>query len=230
MANIAVFIPMKSLAIAKSRLMGHLTEAQRERIVSRLLWTVMEASVASRQVTATWMIGGDEPVKKIALQAGATYLPDHGNDLNSTVTAAFKEWFHQNGDAALFLPADLPFVTTADIDSLIQTSGRQLRSVVFSPAARDSGTNAILMPKQATFPTQLGTDSFQKHINEAARLGHPVAYAFNQNIALDVDTIDDLRQWRQIRPTDFESRESWNLMQNRSEARREREEQARRGG
>ncbi len=222
-------IPMKAVVQAKTRLAPHLTETQRQAIVTRLLWTVLEAAPTSKQVTDTWVVGGDVPVQRIAGQAGAEWHDDHGAGLNGTLNNTFQEWFHQNGDGALFLPADLPLITVADVDAIIATSGR-LRSLVFSPAARDGGTNAILMPRKFAFPTLLGAESFQRHVNEAARLGHPVAYHFSQTMGFDLDTLEDLQKWKSLKPDAFIAPTSWDLAKSRSEVLRERKEQAFRGG
>ncbi|MSP79373.1 MAG: 2-phospho-L-lactate guanylyltransferase [Dehalococcoidia bacterium] len=227
--NILAVIPMKPIVQAKTRLAPHLTEIQRQAMVVRLLWTVLEATTASKHVTDTWVVGGDALVQQIAGQAGAEWHDDHGGGLNGTLNSTFQEWFQQGGEGALFLPADLPLITTADVDAIIATSGK-LRSLVFSPATRDGGTNAILMPRKLAFPTLLGVGSFQRHINEASRLGHPVAYHFSQTMGFDVDTLEDLQKWKMLKADVFVSADSWDIAKSRSEVLRERKEQAFRGG
>ena len=225
MLSIAVIIPMKPLASSKSRLAPHLSDWQREAIASRMFWTVLEAATASRQISATWVVGGDSAVQRIAAQTGAEWHDDAGAPLNAALEAAFAQWFRREGDAALFLPADLPLVTAQDIDALIAASGK-LRSAVFSPALRDGGTNAILMPRDVAFPLQLGEGSFQRHIIESARRSAPIAYHFSRTVGLDVDTIEDLQTWRSLKPDAFITPDSWDLAKSRSEVLRERKEQA----
>lgn len=205
-------IPMKPLAAAKSRLAPHVADAERAAIACHLARRVVAAAAQCPVIAETWVVGGDGAVQTLSRQAGAKWFDDGGAGLNAALDAAFARWFAQGGDAALFLPADLPLVTPADVADVVAASGR-LRSLVLVPAARDGGTNALLMPRALAFPFLLGEGSFKRHLAEATRLGCQAAPYFSQELGLDVDTIDDLRRWRGLRPQDFLSDNGWALAQ-----------------
>lgn len=201
---------MKPLASAKSRLAMHLPDGERVSIACHLLRRVVAAASQCAAVTETWVVGGDSGVQASARRLGASWHDDGGAGLNGTLDKASADWFARGGDAVLFLPADLPLVTPAEFAACVTASGR-LRYPVLVPAARDGGTNAILMPRASAFPFQLGERSFQRHLAEATRLGYRAVPYFSQALGLDVDTIDDLRQWRSLRPQDFQRPDSWTL-------------------
>jgi 2-phospho-L-lactate guanylyltransferase len=212
MVSVAAVIPMKPLAAAKSRLAPHVTDAERAAIACHLARRVVAAAAQCPAIAETWVVGGDGAVRALAQELGAEWFDDGGAGLNAALDAAFAQWFAQSGDAALFLPADLPLVTPADVANVVAVSGR-LRSVVLVPAARDGGTNALLMPRALAFPFALGEQSFKRHLAEATRLGYQAAPYFSQALGLDVDTIDDLRQWRSLRPDAFVGKQGWILAQ-----------------
>lgn len=210
--GILAVIPMKPLAAAKSRLTPHVTDAERAAIACHLARRVVAAAAQCPAIAETWVVGGDGAVQALAQELRAKWFDDGGAGLNAALDAAFGGWFAEGGDAALFLPADLPLVTPADVADVVAASGR-LRSLVLVPAARDGGTNALLMPRALAFPFALGERSFKRHLAEATRLGYQAVPFFSQALGLDVDTIDDLRQWRSLRPQDFTGGDSWVLNQ-----------------
>jgi len=211
-ARILVVIPMKPLASAKSRLAPHLADAERLNVACHLLRRVVAAATQCAAVSETWVTGGDDAVRRQSEQLGAKWTDDGGAGLNGALQTAFARWFAQGGDAALFLPADLPLATPAEVASCVDASGR-LRYPVLVPAANDGGTNAILMPRDSTFAFQLGERSFQRHLAETTRFGHQAVPYFSQALGLDVDTVVDLRKWRALRPQDFAEGEGWALNQ-----------------
>ncbi|MSQ11933.1 MAG: 2-phospho-L-lactate guanylyltransferase [Dehalococcoidia bacterium] len=215
--RILAVVPMKPLDSAKSRLAPSLSERQRTAIAVRLLKTVLSAATACPSVSRTCVVGGDARVQEAAAAIGAAWEDDGGADLNTVLDAAFGRWFHQGGDAALFLPADLPLVERGDLGRLVEASGG-LRAVVLAPAARDGGTNAVLMPRTLRFPFRLGPGgSYERHLRQAKGLGYPVARYAGEAVGLDVDTLDDLNRWRSLHPEAFAGPEAWDLAQSPSD-------------
>ncbi|MSQ13742.1 MAG: 2-phospho-L-lactate guanylyltransferase [Dehalococcoidia bacterium] len=210
MPQVLAVIPMKPLAAAKSRLAPHVSDVERAAIACHLAMRVVAAAAQCPAIAETWVVGGDGAVQALARQAGAKWFDDGGAGLNAALDSAFARWFAQSGDAALFLPADLPLVTPAEVAACVEASGRQ-RYPVLVPAARDGGSNAVLMPRNSTFAFLLGEQSFKCHLAEATRLGYQVVPYFSQALGLDVDTIDDLRQWRSLRPDAFVGEQGWTL-------------------
>ena len=134
---------MKPLAEGKTRLSEKFTSEERANVVIGMLTTVINA-ISGAGVGNFIVAGGDKRVENATILSGGTWVPDPGSDLNSTIKSVFTEILAQN-NSAMFLAGDLPFVKSADVYSLIRTSGNQ-KNIALSPARKDGGTNGILVP------------------------------------------------------------------------------------
>ncbi len=97
------------------------------------------------------------------------------------------------GSAVLILPADLPLVSSADIDNLL----RRDAPVVIAPDRHGSGTNALMVRLDAfgePFVFRFGEGSYAKHHDEAARLGVDAMTAISLGTSFDLDTPEDLQE------------------------------------
>ncbi len=198
-STVAVIIPMKPLAQAKTRLESHLSDPQRRRLALSLLAHVLKtvnqarkSSVEGPAVQETWVVGGDSEVRHAAESEGAEWMDDGGQGLNGALELGFHR-AAESGKAGLFLPADLPLLAPADVHGLLETSGK-LKNLVLAPAGNDGGTNGILLPPQLadTFRFKMGPDSFKLHLEQAGFLGIPVAIYYSAGLAFDLDTPADL--------------------------------------
>ena len=196
---VAVIIPMKPLAQAKTRLGSRLSDQRRKSLtldlLAHVLKTVNQArngSVDGPSIQETWVVGGDAEVQRAAESDGAEWMDDGGQSLNGALTLGFHR-AAESGKAGLFLPADLPLLAPEDVHALLETSGR-LKNLVLAPAGNDGGTNGILLPPQLadTFSFKMGPDSFKLHLEQAGFLGIPVAIYYSVGLAFDLDTPADL--------------------------------------
>ena len=200
-------VPMKPLALGKSRLSQDLTNDQRMALSSNLLRRVLRAlaepipgiSTASL-VEHTWVVGGDPNIRKVAEDSGASWHEEAGSDINETINLSFQRAFKE-GKAALFLPGDLPFIKPRDIYGMVGASGH-LKNVTLAPARQGGGTNGILVvPDLAqTFEAQLGADSFKRHLSQASSKQISVAIYYSPGLGFDLDTYDDLRAYEYMEP------------------------------
>ncbi|MEZ4507427.1 MAG: hypothetical protein R2848_16640 [Thermomicrobiales bacterium] len=91
------------------------------------------------------------------------------------------------------LPADLPLVTSADIDNVL----RRDAPVVIAPDRHRMGTNALMVRLDAfgePFVFQFGEGSFGEHQDEAGRLGVDAVTATSLGTSFDLDTPEDLTE------------------------------------
>ena len=196
---VAVIIPMKPLAQAKTRLESRLSAAQRKTLTLDLLLHVLKtitqartSSIGGPAIEETWVVGGDSEVREAAESEDAVWLHDGGQGLNGALTLGFRR-AAESGRAGLFLPADLPLLTTEDVQGMLEASGH-LKNVTLAPASNDGGTNGILLPPQMaeTFTFKMGHGSFKLHLEQAGFLGIPVAIYYSVGLAFDLDTPADL--------------------------------------
>ena len=190
--HIVAVIPIKPLALSKSRLAPALPDTRRHALSLMLLHHVLACVRRTRQPIDPWVVGGDPLVETLSRREGAEPVAELGSGPNETVERAALRAFSQGADAAIYLPPDLPLLQAADLDALMDASD-ELHKLVLAPAQRDGGTNAILMPRGLAFRPHLAEGhSFQKHQNLARRNGWPHAVCRTQGLALDLDTPADL--------------------------------------
>ena len=194
--SIVAVVPMKPLNRSKTRLASVLSEQQRADLSLSMFSRVIAAANAALGVV--WVVGGDDAVRDTAERLGALWREDPGEDLNDSLSIAFDEAC-KKGLSPIYLPADLPFVTAADIEKVVQASGGG-ETLTLSPAQQDGGTNAMLVPQCMSFPPLLGKDSFSLHERQAASQGIPYAVCLSEGLGLDLDTPDDLALCDEIQP------------------------------
>ena len=172
--SVLPIVPMKPLSQCKTRLERVMGTQDRADLTIGMLRRVLLA-IRGAGVEPFWVIGGDERIRNISRTLGATWMEDLGRNLNDTITKAFEN-ARMREVSALYLPGDLPFIKPADIHQLIRSAQHQ-HNVTLSPARRDGGTNAILVPHDLIpyFRPELGSNSFRKHVGTAARMGVSVA-------------------------------------------------------
>ncbi len=195
--GLTAVIPMKPLIDGKSRLAGVFTDEQRGDLVIGMLTTVIDA-VKGAGVDSFIIVGGDERVAKVGEETGGKWIQDPGTDLNDTLKTVFAQILN-SGQSALFLAGDLPFLKSADVYSLIRTSGNQ-KNIALAPAKKDGGTNGILVPPGIEFEPQMGQRSFAKHLAQAAAAEKSVAIETSDGLGCDLDTTDDLNAYVYMEP------------------------------
>ena len=90
------------------------------------------------------------------------------------------------------VPGDLPALTPPDIDLLL---ARHTADITVVPAARDGGTNAIVMTPPNAMGFVFGPDSARRHIEAATRKGLRSLTTLLSAFAEDIDTPDDLARF-----------------------------------
>ncbi len=206
-SEVVALVPMKPLALGKTRLSGRLTPLQRMTLSLGMLRRVLRAFVLdghytpnAAMVADVWVLGGDPEISRLASQWGATWFEEEGSDINETLWLGFRRAF-ASGKAALYLPGDLPFLNQGDVTTMYEASGR-LKNIVLAPARQDGGTNGILVPPGLPHPFRplLGPDSFQRHLAQVEFLGLPLAICYTSGLASDLDTAEDLEAYGDMEP------------------------------
>jgi 2-phospho-L-lactate guanylyltransferase len=91
------------------------------------------------------------------------------------------------------LPADLPLITSAEIDELVH-AGRAGGFAMATDAA-GVGTNALCLVSTHPFRFQFGPDSRRLHLQEAQRWGASPREVRLPGLEFDVDSSADLDLW-----------------------------------
>jgi 2-phospho-L-lactate guanylyltransferase len=186
----SAIIPVKSLAIAKSRLAPSLSQHQRERLVMDMLHHVLCVLLDSELFKQVSVVSSDEQVLEQAYIWGARAITEEQHGHNQALLAAALREKSEGVTTLLTISADLPLLTTQEIRCFFEQSRQN--EVALAPSRDGTGTNAILLRPPLAVPYVFGPDSLQSFL-EAARQRH-LSYSTYHSIglALDIDTIDDL--------------------------------------
>jgi 2-phospho-L-lactate guanylyltransferase len=196
MDSLMAIVPVKPLAEAKSRLAEVLTEPERVALARRLLERTLVKLTRARGIARVAVISRDEAALKIARKYGAWSIlesvPPAGTmELNGALEQARRVCIANGASTLLILPADLPRLRVRDIEKLIAL-GSPAPCVVISHAARDGGTNALLLHPAQALAFQFGPASFSNHHAAALAAKLPVRVYSSDTVAFDLDLPEDL--------------------------------------
>jgi 2-phospho-L-lactate/phosphoenolpyruvate guanylyltransferase len=188
-----VIIPVKPLKRAKSRLALVLTSEERFELAQRMLIQVLSVVKEVPRITGTLVVSRDLQALSIARQFQANTLQEsRSSALNQALTRATGVVRGWGADAVLVLPADLPFITEADIEAMVQNLGRYSPAMVIAPDRHHDGTNALLLRPPGWMQYRYGNGSYTAHIEQASQFGVPYHVYEKDTVELDIDTPDDL--------------------------------------
>lgn len=197
--SLAVIIPIRSLESAKSRLGGPLDAEERQALVLELLERTIRAAGGARGVARVLVVSDDEHNLRLARALDAQAVRETGHGLNSALVEARGLARDRGADAVLALPADLPRVSVAAVESILSAAGERLPAgaadrprVVLVPDRHGDGTNALLLAPPDAIPFAFGVGSRRRHARLAAEAGAFYREILDGPLSLDLDTPDDL--------------------------------------
>lgn len=124
--------------------------------------------------------------------------PDGG--LNGALRAARDSAVRNGATAVLILPADLPLLSTAALEAMLDSAdaavaageGRPVVAIASADARR--GTNALLLSPPHVIEPQFGDASLEAHLRAAAEAEASVQLFIDPALGFDLDTPDDLER------------------------------------
>jgi 2-phospho-L-lactate/phosphoenolpyruvate guanylyltransferase len=198
-SEITAVVPARRFDLAKSRLRTCLAPPARQLLAERLLTHVLGALSASCARPRIIVVTDGEHVAEAARRLGASVLLDpvagRAPGLQGAVEAGLEA---AGAGLRLVVMADLPCLTPADVDALLDAlaatpAHARPADVAFAPDARGSDTNALALRPGASLRTFFGTgSSLGKHTDEATRTGLSAAFTRRPGLALDLDIEQDL--------------------------------------
>lgn len=190
MAIFAV-IPVKNLSISKRRLSSVFSPQERSMLTLAMLQDVLKALQQS-VVDEIVVIGNDDVVKRMADKFGAFYIEANQDGLNPAIEEAVRWCVREQADWVLVLPADIPLLTSNDVNQIIEL-GVSTASMVLSPS-NDGGTNALFQSTPTLVSACFGPKSFAAHVEEAHCKGVKVRFYSSLNIGNDIDCAEDFKK------------------------------------
>jgi len=182
-------VPVKSLRQSKTRLSRILTPRERTALILAMLHDVLNA-LASSLVCRVCLVASDSMVQDLADGRKVTYCQEKRHGLNSAIDLGVKWCNKHEAEAVLIVPADVPMVTSEDINWIIRL-GAERKCIVISPSL-NGGTNALLQKPPGVIPLRFGKNSYIKHIKQALFDGVSVKSYWSKRVAVDIDSLEDL--------------------------------------
>jgi 2-phospho-L-lactate guanylyltransferase len=186
-----VLVPVKDLTQAKVRLSPLLSPAERHVLAAAMLDDVLAALRQASTVERIALVTMDPHALSLAAQWGFEVI-DEGSGRGETgaVELAVKVCQVAGASSLAVIPGDIPLLTAADVDCVMQ-HGTQY-DVVIVPSWDSRGTNAILLRPPDALQLRFGSWSFFPHVKQAKRKGLSYKVVRLPRMALDVDTPEDL--------------------------------------
>jgi 2-phospho-L-lactate guanylyltransferase len=188
-------IPVKVLSESKIRLSVTLTLQERRTLTLTMVEDVLKA-LRSSKACHICMISSDMSIRALAERFDVAYLSERQKGLNQAIGEATEWCMRKNAKAVLVVPADVPLITSEDVNRMIDL-GSDDGSVVISPSL-DGGTNALLRKPPNMIPVHFGPNSFKKHFNEAQERGVSAKLYHSERVALDIDSLEDLKRFSKV--------------------------------
>lgn len=188
-ADVAVVLPVKAFDAAKQRLRSVLNPAERAALAQHLATGVAE--VATTAPGARLIVACDDgAVRDWAEAAGAEIAWTPGLGLNGAIDAGVDHAIESGSPMVVVSHADL-----ARPSRLLDVVHPGTITVV--PDRHRDGTNVVSFPADARLHADYGPSSFHRHRDQAGRVaaatGRPMRVFAHPDLALDVDTLTDLR-------------------------------------
>jgi 2-phospho-L-lactate guanylyltransferase len=185
-------VPVKDLQHAKQRLAGVLDAAERRGLFAAMLEDLLAALVASAGLAGILMVTRDRQAQELAARYGARVLVEAANRGHTAASTLGAATLAAEGAAGMLqLPADLPLLTAADIDAVLQAHA-EAPSITLAPSRDRLGSNAVACSPPDLLPLRFGDDSFYPHLERARALGIEPSIVERPGLALDIDTPADL--------------------------------------
>ena len=187
-----ILIPVKNLANAKQRLTSALDQETRTALAHAMLEDVVQA-VATYGRDHVALVTSDPFAVGLAGREGFEVILDNANRSETDAIEMATRVAEQRGvESTLVLPGDIPLIEATDLEMIYRHA--PARGSVLVPSGDQRGTNAAFRRPPALFPLRFGNDSFVPHQAAAKATGNPCVVLGIANIALDIDTPEDLQQ------------------------------------
>ncbi|MGH7855755.1 MAG: 2-phospho-L-lactate guanylyltransferase [Candidatus Binatia bacterium] len=195
-------LPMKPLALAKSRLATSLSDAERQAVSFAMFHDVLEALLRARRVDAVAVVTADRRLLDLAARMRVVTIDEGApRGLNAAAAIGTERCLVEGASSVVVMLADLPFVTSDEIDTLLDRVPNDPH-VRLVRSHEGLGTNAILRSPPAVISTRFGGRSFQDHVAAAADAEVSCSSLELPGVSFDVDTIEDLQELALVaRPT-----------------------------
>jgi 2-phospho-L-lactate guanylyltransferase len=189
--TVRAVMPIKPAGTGKSRLAALLDEPERAMLARCMAVDVIAALRACPLVAEIAILGAGDTALTLAGEFGCRLLADDATgNLCANLDRAAGILAAEGATTLLIVPADQPTLTPADIGHLLAAHAG---GVTVAVAARDGGTNALVLTPPQAIGCLFGPDSAARHLAAAQARGLAARVLDPPAFARDIDTVDDVR-------------------------------------
>jgi len=189
----SILVPVKEHKNAKSR-MSTMLDSDERALLAKTMFEDVAGTLASLSSPVVIVTNSQEAAQQARKLGWRVLWETYQVSESASVDAASAQLRQEGITSVLRLPADLPLVTSADIEQIF-ADAMPAPSAVLVPSGDRMGTNALLRTPPDLFSSRFGHNSFVLHMQEARRSKAQIRVTENPNIALDLDDTSDLRRF-----------------------------------
>ena len=182
---------VKELSASKRQLSVVLSSEERGSLTAAMLEDVLKA-LKSSMIREVIIVGADSVARQVAEKHGASYLSKGRPGLDRAIREAVEWCVVKNADAVLVLSANVPLLSSRDIDKIVELGSKE-PSVVLSPSL-NGGMNALFLNPPNVIQACFGPSCFFKNIEAAIKKDVILRFYSSRDIAMDVDSEEDLQR------------------------------------
>ncbi len=184
----------KALGQAKSRLAEGLDGEHRRGLTEAMLQDVLEALASAPLISARVLVSPDPRPRAAAAERGFQTLADEAQGMSRAFDVGLRWCEGQGCGAAMAIPADLPLLTARDLGAALGALGDGPRAIIV-PSWNGGGTSLLALAPPRVIPLHFEEpQSHLLHAEEARRRGIPHRLLHLPGPALDIDSLEDLRE------------------------------------
>jgi len=191
-------VPVKPLRRGKSRLSTVLSETERTLLNHNLLVSTLKILSSVNRIDQILVVSRDPAALTLAREYDARTVLENGSpELNTALSRAALVAKTYRVNEILILPADLPLLTTEELERVLRLSGNP-PEILICPDRRKDGTNLLYINPEGLISFSYGSGSFNKHLELARQSGARVNIISSNSLELDLDTPEDLELMKVI--------------------------------
>ena len=192
----AAILPVKSFALAKTRLGGSVAETLRAELARAMVADVLLALSETEAIAQTIVVTREDSVATAARRQGALVVRDASEEGQSAAVALGIERALVEGiERVLCIPGDCPALDPAELETLL-ADGAGEPGVVIVPDRHGTGTNGLLLTPPDAIAPSFGPGSCERHRALALAAGVSCRLEEPSSLLLDIDTGADLAALR----------------------------------
>lgn len=189
-------LPIKTLAAAKQRLSSLLTPPQRQGLFTAMLEDVIAVLSRQPEISGITLVSNDPYVAQLAQRYNLELMPEaqlNARGLNAVVQAAVSALARRKIHDVMVVHGDLPMLDRGALSKLIGRHDREGdRRLTLAPDRHREGSNCLLATPASAFTFHYGADSYNLHLEQAAKSNFSSQVVVHQSTGCDIDYPEDL--------------------------------------